>query len=67
MRLYKGKIPQPRHVDIEPKAPVRQPVLVKKSNKTSLKVMFPLKKDNSAPQVVTRSVQVIKPPRKLDL
>ena len=51
MKLYKGKIPQPRHVDIEPKVSVRQPVLVNKYNKTSLKVKIPLKKDNSAPQI----------------
>ena len=42
VRLYKGKIPQPRHVDIECKVPVRQPVLVNKPNKTSLKVKVPL-------------------------
>ena len=42
VRSYKGKIPQPRHVAIEPKIPVRQPVLVNKPNKTSLKVEFPL-------------------------
>ena len=52
-------IPQPRHVDIEPKVPVRQPVLVNKPNKTSLKVKVPLKKDNSAPKVVTRSGWVV--------
>ena len=67
VRPYKGKIPQPRHVDIEPKVPVRHPVLVNKSNKTSLRVEVPLKKDNSALQVVTRSGQVIKPPKRLDL
>ena len=65
--LYKGKIPQPRHVDIEPKVPVRQPVLVNKPNKTSLKVEVSLKKDNSASQVVTRSGWVVKPPKKLEL
>ena len=66
-RPYKGKIPQPRHVDIEPKVPVRQPVLVNKHNKTSLKVKVPLKRDNSAPQVVTRSGWVVKPPKGLVL
>ena len=60
MRQYKGKIPQPRHVDIEPKVPVRQSVLVNKPNKTSLLVEVPLKKNNSAHQVVTRSGQVVK-------
>ena len=48
VRPYKGKIPQPRHVDIDPNIPVRQPVLVNKPNKTSLKVEVPLQKDNSA-------------------
>ena len=44
VRPYKGMIPQPRHVDIESKVPVRQPVLVNKPNKTSLKLKVPLKK-----------------------
>ena len=47
--LYKGKIAPRRHLDIEPKVPVRQPVLVNKLNKNSLKIKVPLKKDNSAP------------------
>ena len=63
VRSYKGEIPQPRHVDIEPKVPVRKPVLVNKPNKTSLKVEVPLKKDKSAPQVETISCQVVKPPK----
>ena len=67
VRPYKGKIPQPRHIDIEPKVPVRQPVLVNKPNKTSLKVKVPLKKENSAPQVVTRSGRVVKLPKRLEL
>ena len=37
VRPYKGMIPQPRHVDIEPKVPVRQLLLVNKPNKTTLK------------------------------
>ena len=60
MRPCKGKIPQPRHVDIEP-------VLVDRFNKTGVKVKVPLKKDNSAPQVVVRSGWVLKPPKRLDL
>ena len=67
VRLYKGKIPQPRHVDIEPKVPVRQSGLVNKPNRTSLKVGVPLKKDNSAAQVVTRSGWVVKLPKRLVL
>ena len=67
VRPYKGKIPQPRLVDIESKVPVRQPVLVNKSHKTSLKVHVHIKKDNSAPQVVTRSGQVVKLPKRLVL
>ena len=66
MRPYRGKITHPRHVDIEPEVPVRQPVLVKPS-KTSLKVKVPLKKDNSAPQVVTRSGWVVKLHKRLVL
>ena len=64
VRLYKGKI---QHVDIKPKVPVRQPVLVNKPNNTSLKVKVPLKKDKSALQVVTRSGQVVKLPKRLFL
>ena len=67
VRLYKGNIHSPRHVDIEPKVPVRQPVLVDKPNKTSLKVKVPLKKDKSAPQVVTRSGWVVKLPKRLEM
>ena len=66
VRPYKDKIPQPRHVDIESNVQVRLPVLVNESNKTSLKVEVPLKKDNSAPEVVTRSGQVVKPSKRLD-
>ena len=67
VRPYKGKILQPRHVDIEPKVPVRQPVLVNKPNETSLKMEVPLKEDNSAPQVVNRSGWVVKLPKRLVL
>ena len=44
VRPYKGKIPQPRHVDIEPKVPVGQPVLGNKPNKTSMKLRFLFKR-----------------------
>ena len=67
MRPYKGKIPLPRQVDIEPKIPVRQPVLVTESIKNSLRVEVPLKKNNSAAQVETRSGWVVKLPKRLDL
>ena len=40
VKLYKGKILQPRHVDIEPNVPVRQPVLVNKPTKTSLRFLL---------------------------
>ena len=66
-RPYKGKIPQPRHVDIKPKVLVRQPILVNKPNKTNLKVKVPLIKDNSAPQIATRSGWVVKLLRRLEL
>ena len=67
VRPYKGKIPQLRHVDVEPEVLVRQPVLVGKPNKTSLKVKVPLKKDNSAPWVVPRSGWVVKLPKRFEL
>ena len=40
VRPYKGKIPQPRHVDIEPKVPVRWPVLVNKLTRLVWRLRF---------------------------
>ena len=58
-----SRISKSRHVEIEPKVPAaKKPVLVNKSDKTSFNIEVP-NKDDSVPQLVTWSGQVVRPPK----